>query len=115
MALSFTQAFKKRSSHFLCVKRDVLLHFQLDQWPRSVSAKFQYSIYPITFSVGDADEWKKLFKPCAAQRLFLPVSAAALISLHILATTNVINVINPFHFCSKLHIPYPLFYPSVRF
>lgn len=46
---------------------------QLNQWPRSISAKFQYSIYPITFSVGNADEWKKLFKPCAAQRLFLPV------------------------------------------
>ncbi|XP_062319681.1 glucoside xylosyltransferase 2 isoform X2 [Osmerus eperlanus] len=46
---------------------------ELNQWPRAVSAKFQYSIYPITFSVGNAEEWKKLFKPCAAQRLFLPV------------------------------------------
>ncbi|KAM3877981.1 glucoside xylosyltransferase 2 [Diretmus argenteus] len=45
----------------------------LNQWPRAISAKFQYSIYPITFSVGNAEEWKKLFKPCAAQRLFLPV------------------------------------------
>lgn len=46
---------------------------RLNKWPRIISAKFQYSIYPITFSVGNADEWKKLFKPCAAQRLFLPV------------------------------------------
>ncbi|XP_030584437.1 glucoside xylosyltransferase 2 [Archocentrus centrarchus] len=46
---------------------------RLNQWPRSISAKFQYRIYPISFSVGNADEWKKLFKPCAAQRLFLPV------------------------------------------
>ncbi|CAB1419532.1 unnamed protein product [Pleuronectes platessa] len=46
---------------------------RLNQWPRSISARFQYTIYPITFSVGNADEWKKLFKPCAAQRLFLPV------------------------------------------
>ncbi|XP_072238954.1 glucoside xylosyltransferase 2 [Leuresthes tenuis] len=46
---------------------------RLNQWPVSVSAKFQYSIYPISFSVGNAEEWKKLFKPCAAQRLFLPV------------------------------------------
>ncbi|PWA23381.1 hypothetical protein CCH79_00016462 [Gambusia affinis] len=46
---------------------------RLHQWPPSVSARFQYSIYPISFSVGDAEEWKKLFKPCAAQRLFLPV------------------------------------------
>ncbi|XP_016126601.1 glucoside xylosyltransferase 2-like [Sinocyclocheilus grahami] len=43
------------------------------QWPQTVSSRFHYSIYPITFSVGNADEWKKLFKPCAAQRLFLPV------------------------------------------
>ena len=47
--------------------------FQLGQWPRSIAAKFQYQIYPITFSVGNQEEWKKLFKPCAAQRLFLPV------------------------------------------
>ncbi|XP_064822805.1 glucoside xylosyltransferase 2-like isoform X3 [Oncorhynchus masou masou] len=47
--------------------------FQLSQWPHAISNKFQYSIYPITFSVGNAEEWKKLFKPCAAQRLFLPV------------------------------------------
>ncbi|KAG7214581.1 hypothetical protein INR49_022975 [Caranx melampygus] len=46
---------------------------RLKQWPRAVATKFQYNIYPITFSVGNADEWKKLFKPCAAQRLFLPV------------------------------------------
>ncbi|KAF3855810.1 hypothetical protein F7725_016533, partial [Dissostichus mawsoni] len=46
---------------------------RLNQWPHSISSKFQYRIYPITFSVGNADEWKKLFKPCAAQRLFLPV------------------------------------------
>ncbi|XP_066554148.1 glucoside xylosyltransferase 2 [Amia ocellicauda] len=45
----------------------------LNQWPHPISSKFQYSIYPITFSVGNALEWKKLFKPCAAQRLFLPV------------------------------------------
>ncbi|XP_072308000.1 glucoside xylosyltransferase 2 isoform X2 [Eucyclogobius newberryi] len=49
-----------------------LFEERLKQWPRSV-AKFHYIIYPITFSVGDAEEWKKLFKPCAAQRLFLPV------------------------------------------
>ncbi|XP_020338673.1 glucoside xylosyltransferase 2-like [Oncorhynchus nerka] len=46
---------------------------KLSQWDRAISNKFQYSIYPITFSVGNAEEWKKLFKPCAAQRLFLPV------------------------------------------
>ncbi|KAM4650966.1 glucoside xylosyltransferase 2 [Discoglossus pictus] len=43
------------------------------QWPRPVTRRFEYKLYPITFSVGNAQEWKKLFKPCAAQRLFLPV------------------------------------------
>ncbi|XP_051836833.1 glucoside xylosyltransferase 2 [Antechinus flavipes] len=46
---------------------------KLRQWPSSYTKKFEHSIYPITFSVGNAQEWKKLFKPCAAQRLFLPV------------------------------------------
>ncbi|KAK6473996.1 glucoside xylosyltransferase 2-like isoform X1 [Huso huso] len=45
----------------------------LNKWPHPFTLKFQYSIYSITFSVGNAQEWKKLFKPCAAQRLFLPV------------------------------------------
>ncbi|XP_038596268.1 glucoside xylosyltransferase 2 [Tachyglossus aculeatus] len=46
---------------------------KLRQWPSSYTKKFEHNIYPITFSVGNAQEWKKLFKPCAAQRLFLPV------------------------------------------
>ncbi|KAM5232120.1 glucoside xylosyltransferase 2 isoform 2-T2 [Hipposideros larvatus] len=46
---------------------------QLRQWPDSYAKKFEHRIYPITFSVGNPQEWKKLFKPCAAQRLFLPV------------------------------------------
>ncbi|XP_077386361.1 glucoside xylosyltransferase 2 isoform X3 [Festucalex cinctus] len=46
---------------------------KFSQWPGFVTAKLKYNLYPITFSVGNADEWKKLFKPCAAQRLFLPV------------------------------------------
>uniref|UniRef100_A0A3P9JRN5 UDP-D-xylose:beta-D-glucoside alpha-1,3-D-xylosyltransferase n=1 Tax=Oryzias latipes TaxID=8090 RepID=A0A3P9JRN5_ORYLA len=46
---------------------------RLSLWPHSVRVRFQFSVYPISFSVGNAEEWKKLFKPCAAQRLFLPV------------------------------------------
>lgn len=46
---------------------------KLEEWPHQLSRKFDYKIYPITFSVGNAQEWKKLFKPCAAQRLFLPM------------------------------------------
>lgn len=68
------QTFLVTPSHAPSEWYSVFLCFQLNKWPRSVSAKFHYTIYPITFSVGNADEWKKLFKPCAAQRLFLPVS-----------------------------------------
>ncbi|TFK11560.1 protein phosphatase 1L-like [Platysternon megacephalum] len=46
---------------------------KLREWPSSYTKKFEYTVYPIAFSVGNAQEWKKLFKPCAAQRLFLPV------------------------------------------
>ncbi|EMP28833.1 Glucoside xylosyltransferase 2 [Chelonia mydas] len=51
---------------------------KLREWPSSYTKKFEYSVYPIAFSVGNAQEWKKLFKPCAAQRLFLPVASSLL-------------------------------------
>ncbi|XP_044278974.1 glucoside xylosyltransferase 1 isoform X3 [Varanus komodoensis] len=35
--------------------------------------KFNYTLYPISFPTENAGEWKKLFKPCASQRLFLPL------------------------------------------
>lgn len=124
VALFLTQPFEGKKRSPLDTKCDVLLCFQLNQWPRSVSAMFRYAVYPITFSVGNADEWKKLFKPCAAQRLFLPVRLQLLSPLiSSVATHNVINQ------CSEkkkektslIHSvaaqtafsPYPLFYPSV--
>ncbi|XP_061629732.1 glucoside xylosyltransferase 1-like isoform X2 [Phyllopteryx taeniolatus] len=45
----------------------------LHSWPRSVQTRFNFTIYPITFPSGNENEWKKLFKPCASQRLFLPL------------------------------------------
>ncbi|KAM6987058.1 glucoside xylosyltransferase 1 [Aplochiton taeniatus] len=45
----------------------------LESWPASVRRRFNYTIYPITFPSDNAAEWKKLFKPCASQRLFLPL------------------------------------------
>ncbi|XP_038934834.1 glucoside xylosyltransferase 1 isoform X4 [Rattus norvegicus] len=44
---------------------------RLDSW--SFLQRFNYSLYPITFPSDSAMEWKKLFKPCASQRLFLPL------------------------------------------
>lgn len=65
----------KKIKFHIFAEEDLTEQFQkgFSQWPQTASSKFQYSIYPITFSVGNAEEWKKLFKPCAAQRLFLPV------------------------------------------
>lgn len=48
--------------------------FQLESWPGFIRSRFNYRVYPIRFPSENAAEWKKLFKPCASQRLFLPVS-----------------------------------------
>ncbi|MGH0141021.1 UNVERIFIED_CONTAM: hypothetical protein FKN15_021419 [Acipenser sinensis] len=44
----------------------------LDSWSESYHLKFNYTVHSITFPSENAAEWKKLFKPCASQRLFLP-------------------------------------------
>jgi hypothetical protein len=43
-------------------------------WPDKVLNRMSLDLRPITFPADKAEEWKKLFKPCASQRLFLPVS-----------------------------------------
>ncbi|CAL8291137.1 unnamed protein product [Boreogadus saida] len=45
----------------------------LDSWPAEIQPQFNTTTYPITFPRDNAAEWKKLFKPCASQRLFLPL------------------------------------------
>lgn len=45
----------------------------LDQWPPVINEQVIYKIYPLSFPAGSSS-WKTLFKPCASQRLFLPVS-----------------------------------------
>lgn len=45
----------------------------LESWPGHVRSRFNYTLYPITFPQEHAAEWRKLFKPCASQRLFLPL------------------------------------------
>uniref|UniRef100_A0A3P9LDI8 Glucoside xylosyltransferase 1 n=1 Tax=Oryzias latipes TaxID=8090 RepID=A0A3P9LDI8_ORYLA len=45
----------------------------LESWPGFVRSTFTYSLHPISFPSDNAKEWKKLFKPCASQRLFLPL------------------------------------------
>lgn len=46
---------------------------RLESWLTKAKNKFSYQILPLTFPSENEDEWRNLFKPCAAQRLFLPV------------------------------------------
>ncbi|KAJ8269783.1 hypothetical protein COCON_G00123900 [Conger conger] len=45
----------------------------LEVWPEPFRSRFNFTIYPISFPRENAAEWKRLFKPCASQRLFLPI------------------------------------------
>nr|XP_020506066.1 glucoside xylosyltransferase 1-like isoform X1 [Labrus bergylta] len=45
----------------------------LESWPDLIRSRFNYTVYSISFPSENAVEWKKLFKPCASQRLFLPL------------------------------------------
>ncbi|TNN73710.1 Glucoside xylosyltransferase 1 [Liparis tanakae] len=45
----------------------------LESWPSFIRSRFNYTVYSISFPSENAAEWKKLFKPCASQRLFLPL------------------------------------------
>uniref|UniRef100_A0A672SJ92 Glucoside xylosyltransferase 1b n=1 Tax=Sinocyclocheilus grahami TaxID=75366 RepID=A0A672SJ92_SINGR len=52
------------------------MHFplvQLDSWPAFIRAKFSYVVHSISFPHENHEEWSQLFKPCASQRLFLPM------------------------------------------
>ncbi|KAK7149742.1 hypothetical protein R3I94_009145 [Phoxinus phoxinus] len=45
----------------------------LDSWPAFIRVKFSYVVHPISFPHENHEEWSQLFKPCASQRLFLPM------------------------------------------
>ncbi|XP_066524202.1 glucoside xylosyltransferase 1 [Hoplias malabaricus] len=66
----------KRAMEFHIFAEDQL-HKQiktvLDSWPTSIRQKFSYTLYPVSFPSQHQSEWSKLFKPCASQRLFLPM------------------------------------------
>uniref|UniRef100_T1JBB4 Uncharacterized protein n=1 Tax=Strigamia maritima TaxID=126957 RepID=T1JBB4_STRMM len=67
----------KTPIHFIpIIESNLTEKFQktLESWPAKIQRKLTFKIYPITFPLDlkDALEWRKLFKPCASQRLFLP-------------------------------------------
>lgn len=46
---------------------------RLSAWPEEARRKFELRLYPISYPGADEPEtWRKLFKPCASQRLFYP-------------------------------------------
>lgn len=60
-------------------------------WPDFITQKFEFSVYPITYPEGeDAVNWKKVFKPCATQRLFIPVSYSKLTTLDLIYSLIII-------------------------
>ncbi|XP_038164875.1 glucoside xylosyltransferase 1-like isoform X1 [Cyprinodon tularosa] len=68
--------FSKKLLHFYIFAEDELhdgFRNALETWPPVIRTKFTFTIYPILFPEENASEWKKLFKPCASQRLFLPL------------------------------------------
>ena len=44
----------------------------LQLWPADLQKKFKLHIHDIQYPKDNANDWKKLFKKCATQRLFLP-------------------------------------------
>nr|CAD7461909.1 unnamed protein product [Timema tahoe] len=54
----------------------------LHEWRTTMNYSFVFDVLPITFPLqGNPDEWRRLFKPCASQRLFLPAVLADIDSL----------------------------------
>lgn len=49
------------------------LEEKLGEWRAALGEhRLRYDVRPLRFPAARADEWRRLFKPCAAQRLFLP-------------------------------------------
>ncbi|XP_043564984.1 glucoside xylosyltransferase 1 isoform X1 [Chiloscyllium plagiosum] len=68
--------FSQKPLHFHIFAEDELhtkFNSTLEIWKTAFHQRFNHTIYPITFPAETAAIWKKLFKPCASQRLFLPL------------------------------------------
>ncbi|XP_044579766.1 glucoside xylosyltransferase 1-like [Cotesia glomerata] len=71
-ALVFT---KKLLKLIVIAEDDLIVAFdeKLSEWKYLTNNSFTFVLKPIQFpNNSDASMWKRLFKPCAAQRLFLP-------------------------------------------
>jgi len=55
-------------------EKELIPNFEetLKDWKVSLNQTVDYEIHEVSFPSNSGDEWRKLFKPCASQRLFLP-------------------------------------------
>lgn len=69
--------FTKRPLKLIVIAEDDLIvafDEKLSEWKYLTNNSFTFVLRPIQFpNNSDVSMWKRLFKPCAAQRLFLPV------------------------------------------
>ena len=75
--LKSTTLFTNRTVQFHIVAEDQLheeLTNMLKQWLTVQSGQVMFKLYSLQFPGENSAEWKRLFKPCASQRLFLLVS-----------------------------------------
>lgn len=73
-ALLFHQDDVARLKFVVIAETDLMEGFRekLDDWRTLLNESFDFEVLPLTFPEANRDEWRNLFKPCAAQRLFLP-------------------------------------------
>lgn len=67
---------------FIVITEDNLMagfREKLEDWATITKNQFTFQVLPLLFPKENEDEWRNLFKPCAAQRLFLPVKKQILI------------------------------------
>lgn len=75
VALKSAVAFSRAPLHLLLFASDASiqpLREQLLRWPAEVLERVSFEVHPVRFPEEKGDKWKKLFQPCASQRLFLP-------------------------------------------
>lgn len=61
---------------FIVITEDNLMtgfREKLEDWVALTKNQFTFQVLPLQFPKENEAEWRNLFKPCAAQRLFLPV------------------------------------------
>lgn len=79
---------------------------RINAWPIHFRKNLLYTLYPITYpDDGNQKNWKKLFKPCASQRLFLPLVLSEAIDSVLYVDTDILflNAVEEFwSFFNKL-------------